>query len=301
MTVRHGDAPLSHVNNETVPYSISEPTDTEKFQGYVLWEKGYGNGHIDKIPLQHAFAKHGYGIVVTGQNRKGMLRDPQTGEYDAVKTLAHSSLAAVEALGLVDKKLHSVGYSAGGLVVASMIQEADVRDWTYFKDATTVLAASSGVLQNENPLKLTARGLHELVCMSDTSDIPVLELAETLPTGNSLVAVARNMLLNFPRAVREYGEISTRNVRLAQLAQRVRWLSIAVYGDDLLAPARKVDPVIHDLFIRHAPMNVSYFTPYSNELAKDGMPVGVRGANHMDPFTYPQRIVDAVVQQFRNA
>ncbi len=165
-----------------------------------------------------------------------------------------------------------MGYSMGGLVVAGMVQEARRQGWTCFDQAPLVLLASSGVMKRDSPIKLTMRGLHDLYRQTVESKFVVPEL----------------------------DEISTRRIHLAALADCVGHVAVGAFGQDCLQPAKDTDEVMAELFAGiDAPDNVSYFTPYLSVKAEDGLPLGIRGSHHTDPFSLPRRMVESVAPQLK--
>lgn len=307
-------APSADVAGGYVEYTFAEGLG-EPLQPLV-YEKGFndpGVSHDRVQALARAYAAHGLGLIMTGPAPGGLLRDPNTGNPDAMLTHAANTLSVITAEGLQDSQLRLAGYSMGAQVVAMLVQESRRRGLSCFVDAPVALLAPIGVSHRESPAKMAARAFFQggLSMLGGGATLPPYEspYVSTPPcekpdgpqtydavTLGDAAAVGLRLAASRPLPVlRDFIETSSRRIRLRELAANVGNLAIVQYGEDDLLPAAAIDEAVAGLFdAEDAPANVTYLTPYSTRLDRNGDVLGARGSLHLDHCSIPERAADAI-------
>jgi pimeloyl-ACP methyl ester carboxylesterase len=292
-------APLLDQPDQQVEYATFRSDDPDIELQPLLYIAGYmdvARTYDNKVALARELARYGLGMMVVKNDRKlPITHDPDTGNPDAMLTLARNSLSVIQAEGLQNTTLATAGHSQGGMVAVRTIQAAKRMGWTTFDEANVALLASAGISKEETPLSLFGRFVGTQISshlhVDDPNSGPEVRASIATTANTGAIAFFSNPL----RGGREFVELGARKIHLFELAHAVGNLALVPYGEDTLKPSRIWDSAVKELFDRpDAPENFVYMTPYVAKYEADGLPLGIRGAHHLDCINHPDRVAATI-------
>jgi hypothetical protein len=282
LAVHH--APLPQQPGQTAPYVEVGPVVSEADGRKLHYVAGFGEGVINKASFAAELALQGKRVVLSGQNRKGTLRD-ESGKRSATYTQAVNSLAVYDAASK-GRPMDILTHSYGSIIFDEMVRlEPDK-----FKDSAVVVLAPAGSVYGQ---RLPALGLQWLKFMKSEADQSrPMEFPDSgNHTGKASAAV---LAANPARTGREVVDLWKREVDYEYIAGHVASLAVLTYAEDRMYPNDEVAPMLTDA------ARAGYLTwavPVASARAASGeIAYGGAGAVHDDEQYNPGRVVDAALQ-----
>jgi len=114
----------------------------------VLFVPGFVGGIVANGAFGAAVASRGFDTLVPNQNRHGLLRNHR-GLKDPTYTQAQNIMAIIASEGLEHVPLDIITHSYGGLILETMVREAERLGWTCFDSSRVVMLAPAGIKRPE--------------------------------------------------------------------------------------------------------------------------------------------------------
>ncbi len=285
-------APAPGQPNEKIPYVVVEPAESDA-ERKLLYVPGFGEGIVNKASTAAEAATQGMAMILPGQNRKGILRDPGTGKRSGIYTQAANTLAVLEAATEADEPVDVVTHSFGLPVLASMVQAAPNR----FKESHVFALAAAGSIDGDKLPSLAKRWF--AYAKSQSNQERPMEFPDTKNvTGSTSVRVLAS---NPIRTALEIKDISGPCLPYTQLARAVGSLTAFSYAEDRMYPSDLVAPLIaktmKELDTSSERVDFAWATPVSIDRVLSGeMTYAGEGATHDDEQFNPSRVISAIRQ-----
>ncbi len=214
-------------------------------------------------------------VIYPDQPKPNFSRDP----LSAVDHHAEANLAIVEAEGLTESCLDTIGHSFGAIILAKMAILAKERGYSCFdfsNGSRTIFIAPAGSNQHENFMSL---GIRFANFFTDS-----LRRAKELDPGSKkMKASAKNLTSSPIKTTREIAALSNETIPYEELEGAGVKPFILGYGDDKLFPHRVVEATL---------------TENSHTLSGYAMPADGSESSHNDLLYFPNRTVDSILQIF---
>lgn len=242
----HNVSLAPHQPGQTLPYVDVRGPETPDDARPLVLVPGFGAGIVNRASFAAELAVQGQRVILTGQNRRGILRNPDTGKRDATYTQAQNYVAVVDAVSGPNAAPHHptvevdvIANSYGVLVFDEMVRQQPDR----FTDSNAVLLAPAGTIRGQTLLNMGRQWLAMAKSEAPNGGQP-FEFPDL--KGITGKASAGVLLQNIPRTMCELRDLLGRTVDYKRLARLVGSVSVLTYAEDAMFSPDKLEPMLRE-------------------------------------------------------